>query len=877
MESTTLSAAVFSDEPVSQPGSDDWLNREPFAENMGRLLAAAGRDRSVVFALFGRYGEGKTTVLNFVEHILNRDAKPRRGSASGLPVLIRFEPWVFSNSENLIRAFFSEVASQLSGKFPENPEMATKAANRLSTLGNTLEWAGKSVQAIEPLAMLLGFPGMAALLGQGLSTSASVAKAGSDVVKPLSSPSVAEEKKEFEKALKNLPSPIVVVLDDFDRLTPDEALLMMQLVKATTNVKGLHYLIVADRSNLEKHLQSKSISTDYLEKIVQYDLTLPSVDPLLLKAKLKEAFHDILKVTKNAGDNWLERWEMLHLGPGQLFFPTVRSVKRFLASFEFYVTAFREDGYVEVDLVELWGVELLRVFAPEAHRALYESKERIFRDSISEIFDAPETSMEQIVNPIVEQASERFKPIVRDLLDWLIGTERSEIVLREQHQWLNMSVRTSEFFAAYFRIEVPEFQIRQRVLGQWAEAAKCDSVEVLKRLIVPICNDCGLDSVVRAVQSRWIGFTSAQKVALVHAICGIQVGNSSARGQYQGRGNLIAKWLSEMPVGKERKTRLESLLKNEACHSAILSFLLEDQRTAWEKNLPLVSRSMRSVFFKCIAVTSQEAGEKGDDLAGFKREELLRVWSLYGNKGVTKQWVMRQCDESKSAFQFIHQIGSLHTTSSYWNRKSREVTLHISAVEAALLPVKHKELKRVLERHASTSNDGEERMKFEDAAWCMERAEEDAAARREVLRKVPELVCPYVWVPDKIKYQTANVLRLIVPSDDTGLWMAKVPVGVGGVTNVVLCAYSRTVNGKRKSAVLIELSEAPGEPKGRAERLHRLGIEGGWVWMNRVFGIIDPKTGELCWTGFASDHVFYLGPEKLFNVSQDGIAPPLEE
>ena len=74
---------------------------------MARLLSSAGKDGSVVFALYGRFGEGKTTVLNFVDHLLKKSRSDSNDSHS--PVLIRFEPWIFSNSENLIRAFFSEV------------------------------------------------------------------------------------------------------------------------------------------------------------------------------------------------------------------------------------------------------------------------------------------------------------------------------------------------------------------------------------------------------------------------------------------------------------------------------------------------------------------------------------------------------------------------------------------------------------------------------------------------------------------------------------------------------------------------------------------------------------------------------------------------
>lgn len=56
-----------SDSPVSDPDSEDKLKRWPFAQRIAKTIASRRDPSSIVIGICGAWGEGKTSVLNFIE------------------------------------------------------------------------------------------------------------------------------------------------------------------------------------------------------------------------------------------------------------------------------------------------------------------------------------------------------------------------------------------------------------------------------------------------------------------------------------------------------------------------------------------------------------------------------------------------------------------------------------------------------------------------------------------------------------------------------------------------------------------------------------------------------------------------------------------
>ncbi|MFB6850149.1 P-loop NTPase fold protein [Streptomyces sp. NPDC056373] len=127
-------------------------------------------------------------------------------------------------------------------------------------------------QAISPLGKLTALAG---LDSEGLIQSFSDRITGDT--------SASAAKRKAEDALRQAGQPVLVVMDDLDRLTPDELLLVFKLVRLVGHLPNVYYLISFDEQTLLDVLQrsdlvgnSEGRAREFLEKIIQVRLDLPA-------------------------------------------------------------------------------------------------------------------------------------------------------------------------------------------------------------------------------------------------------------------------------------------------------------------------------------------------------------------------------------------------------------------------------------------------------------------------------------------------------------------------------------------------------------------------------------------------------------------------
>jgi predicted KAP-like P-loop ATPase len=101
------SAEPLPDRPGTNPERDDQLGYASFAKNLAQAIARITPTDGLVIALYGPWGSGKSTVLNFVESYLARE------NDSGIPTVVKFNPWWFADRNDLIRTFFDQLLGQL--------------------------------------------------------------------------------------------------------------------------------------------------------------------------------------------------------------------------------------------------------------------------------------------------------------------------------------------------------------------------------------------------------------------------------------------------------------------------------------------------------------------------------------------------------------------------------------------------------------------------------------------------------------------------------------------------------------------------------------------------------------------------------------------
>lgn len=448
---------------------EDLLGRASFADSLASAIKGWKGNESLVIALYGPWGSGKSSVKNMVLQSL-------RSAEADSPLIVEFNPWQWSGQNQLAEAFFQEISLVLGRS--DGSEDGKRRAAKWRTYGTYLTLGASLAKSLKVVLPILGLPGsgIADMLAKGMEQSATVAHEGSKGVEDqgvAQEQTLAEIKKELSDSLKELERPILVVLDDIDRLTPEEIRLLFQLVKANADFPNVVYLLLFQRDIVERSLDSSPAVSgqEFLEKIVQVGFDIPRIERTRLEKVLFAGLDELL-TDGDVGKRFDQtRWGNLFLGGLRPYFQTLRDVYRYLASLSFHVSLFRSTCSFEVNPVDLIALEVLRVFEPAVYQRLPEAKLELtnLRDRARDSHDQNELTR-KVIESIVEAASQRgqVREVVKELfppVEWVFngpmyGHDFNEEWFRE------LRLCHPDVFDRYFHLAIPEGDISQAELDR---------------------------------------------------------------------------------------------------------------------------------------------------------------------------------------------------------------------------------------------------------------------------------------------------------------------------------------------------------------------------------------------------------------------------
>lgn len=330
---TGMHIASAADNPI-RTSEHDRIGRaraaEHFAANVLRLDASEG----LVVGVLGPWGSGKTSFVNLARPVFESNAAP----------VLDFNPWMFSGAEQLVQSFFSEVSAQLKLK----PGLA-EVGKRLEEYGDifsNLTWLpviGPWIERGQDLAKLVG--GILQRKKEG----------------------VAGQRAKVDKALRGLRHPIVVVLDDIDRLNTSEIRDIFRLVRLTANFPNIIYVLAFDRKRVEDALSEQGIpGRAYLEKILQLGFDLPTIPDHVLNQQISvclDAELDGLPIAENFDQ---KLWPDVFMEIVKPLITNMRDVRRYATAVGGTVRAL--DG--QIALADVLGLEAVRVFLPDVFQRM---------------------------------------------------------------------------------------------------------------------------------------------------------------------------------------------------------------------------------------------------------------------------------------------------------------------------------------------------------------------------------------------------------------------------------------------------------------------------------------------------------------------------
>lgn len=279
----------ISDTPISYPG-DDKLKFGKMAEYLAGTFKKNDLSGGLVIGVEGAWGSGKSSLVNLA---LNK-LQPEQ--------VIRFSPWLVGNHKDLIYQFFLDLDNATYDLLPKNIQKKTRKM--------VMKYAQIAVgiaQVFEPLECSMLGKLIKILLRQSAQWT--------------SESSLGRLRLQLRKSLSELKNPIIIFLDDLDRLEPRETVEVLRLVRAVADFPNVGYILAYDPEILTMSLKN-AINVDekhaFLEKIVQASFRVPNAQRRVLKNWLNSEYMKLLKVRSldereemrilQVLDNWGDRY-----------------------------------------------------------------------------------------------------------------------------------------------------------------------------------------------------------------------------------------------------------------------------------------------------------------------------------------------------------------------------------------------------------------------------------------------------------------------------------------------------------------------------------------------------------------------------------------
>ena len=308
-----------------------------------------------------------------------------------LPV-IEFNPWIFSGSDELVQAFFRELAAQMRLKGPK----VAALAESVNTYGDLLS----PVEALPFVgAWFARFRGAVQALAE---------------YQEKRRGSITDQRHKLSAELAKLDRPIVVVIDDIDRLESTEIRDIFKLVRLTASFPNIVYVLAFDRVRVEAALnQSGFDGRAYLEKIVQLGVDVPTVPNSVLLRLLGESLQEAV-----ADLGVLERfnesaWPDVLMEIVRPLITNMRDVARYCAA----VRATSRTLGTQVELVDVLALEAVRVFLPDVFQSVAAGRDGLTTTSSEGVGSRyEEINLKAQVDAIVA-AGERKPDVIKALIE----------------------------------------------------------------------------------------------------------------------------------------------------------------------------------------------------------------------------------------------------------------------------------------------------------------------------------------------------------------------------------------------------------------------------------------------------------------------------
>lgn len=311
------------------PNSDDKFNRSSYAKLLLDKIYSSFYNNnshgkkarhSFVIHIGEHYGQGKTSFLLMLENEVKKcmDKKPA--------VYINFEPWLCDTETGIITEFFSIFRENLKEMLPELDKTVRDYATLL------LSSVGYSSSGFSIDFASLGMKNVGSL------------KSNHDRIR---------------EELQKINRPIIITIDDVDRLQSKELMMVLKLIRDTADFPNVFYIVAADNIHLKKMLNIQHIddAETYLEKFFNLEFLLPANENIAFNELIKNlrVKFEVLQIQDT--ENCLQK--IINVPHIKDVFSNMRDVYRFLNTYFLAIDSMND--VKEIDIFDLFLLTVIQI------------------------------------------------------------------------------------------------------------------------------------------------------------------------------------------------------------------------------------------------------------------------------------------------------------------------------------------------------------------------------------------------------------------------------------------------------------------------------------------------------------------------------------
>ncbi|MCO6507027.1 MAG: AAA family ATPase [Snodgrassella sp.] len=421
------------DAPVSSK-EEDKFSRWKFAERVGQVIAKREDPSGLVIGLYGVWGNGKTSVLNFIQQSLKSEEKV---------ICIKFNPWRYGTEDDLLKGFFFTIAEAL------DTELIRRGDYFKDLVKNLAPHAGEAIN--------LGW------LGNIIS----------HFIKKVDT---EELKKRIEAALEKAQKRVLILIDDVDRLDKAEIQLLFKIVKLIADFKYTSYILAFDKDIVASALQERYTGANhnageaFLEKIIQIPLYLPAIDNKNLQQFCLNDINNALTVVEIelTDQQFYEFWQNFSAFDEQLCTP--RRAKLYGNALLFSLPILKG----EVNPVDLMLIEGVRIFYPSLYETIRNHKSffaGIFYENSNIHNDPEKEKIKNIINTALNLQQNINKENIINLLKQLFP-KLNQVYNKKRYSLHHLSrwdeaqrICSPNYFSKYFLYSVPNDEVADSAIS----------------------------------------------------------------------------------------------------------------------------------------------------------------------------------------------------------------------------------------------------------------------------------------------------------------------------------------------------------------------------------------------------------------------------